>query len=217
MKSIVISLLFILTCFSDRVYGQQQNTELKNKLEYIFDQDQLIRIPFDSLINLHGFESNQVQHYIKHVMLKTDSTNIANIKKIINQYGWVGINTVGEKANQALWLIIQHDSLGTQQKYLPLLRQSVAKGESLPMHLGMLEDRIALSKHEKQMYGTQIWTANDGSLYVAPLVNPDEVNNRRKIIGLGSIESYCKQLGFIWNLDEYKLNLPKYVELLTGN
>lgn len=217
MKLIFVNILFFLSCYSNSIFGQDQNSNLKTKLEYIFDQDQRIRVPFDSLINLHGFESNEVQYYIKNCMLKTDSTNIADVKKIIDQFGWVGINTVGEKANQALWLIIQHDSLKTQEKYLPLLKTSVAKGESLPMHLGMLEDRIALSKRKKQIYGTQIWTANDGSLYIAPLVNPEKVNIRRKNIGLGPIESYTKQQGFSWNLELYKLKLPEYEALLRQN
>lgn len=61
-----------------------------------------------------------------------------------------------------------------------MLRTSVKQGKSSPINLGMLEDRIALSKHKKQVYATQLWTKDDGSLFIAPVITPEKLNERRK-------------------------------------
>lgn len=217
MKLIVINLVVFFSLHSLFVFGQTQHKEVKAKLETIFDDDQRIRVSFDSLINIHGYESGQVKFFIDHVMVKVDSANLSSVEKIIKQYGWLGTSSVGGKANQTLWLVVQHGSLPEQEKYLPLLRKSVSAGESLPMHLGMLEDRIALAKRNKQVYGTQLWTNIDGSLYIAPLLDPDKVNERRKEIGLGQIEIYAKEHGFVWDLKAYKLKMPEYEVLLQQN
>ncbi len=48
-------------------------------------------------------------------MLKKDSLNLQKISQILDKYGWVGAEKVGEKANQTLFLVIQHADLKTQK------------------------------------------------------------------------------------------------------
>jgi len=208
--------MLIATFIYKDAYSQapSNSSALKLKLEKLFDEDQKIRVTLDSLINLHGYESAPVQSYIKETMMDIDSVNTAEVINILETYGWLGTDEVGIKGNAALFVVIQHGSLSTQETYLPMLRRSVKQGKSSPINLGMLEDRIALSKHKKQVYGTQLWTKEDGSLFIAPVVKPDELDKRRKGIGLEPIASYARAHGFDWNLENYKKEIEKYVTLL---
>src|SRR5436190_2110329 len=70
-----------------------------------------------------------------------DSTNLAKVSSIIDKHGWLGKSQIGNRANYTLWLVIQHADLKTQEKYLPLMRASVVRGESGPDNLAYLEDR----------------------------------------------------------------------------
>jgi len=215
-RQLHIFLVFISTFIYTSGYSQvtSNSSALKSKLEKLFDDDQKIRVILDSLINLHGYESPTVKSYIKETMMEIDSVNTVEVISILNTYGWLGIDKVGMKGNAALFVIIQHGSLKTQETYLPMLRTSVKQGKSSPINLGMLEDRIALSKHKKQVYGTQLWTKEDGSLFIAPVITPDKLDERRKKIGLEPIADYAKAHGFEWNLDNYKKEIVKYEKML---
>ena len=70
---------------------------------------------------------------------------------------------------------------------------------------------MALRNGEKQIYGSQIGRDQEtGEYFVFPLIDPDNVNIRREEMGLVSIQDYISNLGLIWDVEEYKKNLPKY-------
>jgi hypothetical protein len=48
--------------------------------------------------------------------------------------------------------------------------------------------------------------------YVLPLEDPDNVDKRRESVGLGKLQDYVNYWGMIWNVEEYKKNLPRYEE-----
>ena len=63
-----------------------------------------------------------------------------------------------------------------------------------------IEDRIAVAKGEKQIYGTQVQRdLETGDYYVPTILDPEQVNTRRNSIGLGSLEPYLKRWGIEWN------------------
>ncbi len=61
----------------------------------------------------------------------------------------------------ALFLVIQHANLKTQEEYLPVMRESVNNGQAAPQYLAMLEDKVLVKQGKKQMYGSQIETDKD--------------------------------------------------------
>lgn len=71
--------------------------------------------------------------------------------------------------------------------------------------VAMMEDRMLMERDEAQIYGTQakgIFMVKNPSkqediFYIIwPIENPNQVNARRKEVGLSStIEEYAKQLG----------------------
>jgi hypothetical protein len=60
--------------------------------------------------------------------------------------------------------------------------------EASPRHAAMLEDRIRSFEGQPQRYGTQFdWDAG-GQLSPLPVEDPDDLENRRRSVGLGPLE-----------------------------
>jgi len=74
------------------------------------------------------------------------------VEEIINKYGWLGADVVGEHGNQTIWLIIQHSDLATQERYLPMMREAAKNVKASASDLAYLEDRVALRQGKKQIY-----------------------------------------------------------------
>lgn len=182
---------------------------LQAKLIAIFNDDQQIRLQFISAQKQFGAASQQVDSLAK-IMLQKDSVNLIEITKILDTKGWVGADKIGGQANHTLFLIIQHADLKTQQKYLPMMQQAVKNNNASANSLALLKDRVALGEGKRQIYGSQIGQDNDKQMsYVLPLIDPENVNQRRAKVGLGPIEEYVKRWNIIWNVEEYKKALPE--------
>jgi uncharacterized protein YfbU (UPF0304 family) len=187
---------------------------LQNKLLTIFDEDQKYRLQINEVSQKYGFESKEIKALWETIEEK-DSLNLLEVKAILDQYGWVGEDKVGSQANLSLFLVIQHADLATQQKYLPMMRQAVKEGKAQSSSLALLEDRVALGEKKRQTYGSQIGEDSTGTSYVLPLDDPDNVDKRRAAVGLGPLADYVKRWGIIWNVADYKKQLPK-LEMLEG-
>ncbi len=61
---------------------------------------------------------------------ENDSTNLIQVINILETYGWLGADAVGEQGNATIFLVIQHADLKTQEKYLPMMRQAVKNGKA---------------------------------------------------------------------------------------
>ena len=180
------------------------DTILKNKLESIRVKDQTLRLILPEIEKKFGKDSEE-KIYFWSVIHRQDSINEIEVINIIDKYGWVGANNVGVLANQALWLVIQHAPIEIQEKYLPYLKVSVEKGESEGWHLAFLEDRVLMRNGEKQIYGTQsTFNKESGEFHIYPISNVENVNERRKKIGLDPIEEYAEKNGYIFNQDNFK-------------
>lgn len=188
------------------------NKPLQAKLLAIYEDDQPIRQQYISAQKEFGYQSKQVDSLGK-VMMYKDSINLIKVTEILDKYGWVGPDKVGATANQTLFLIIQHSDLKTQQKYLPMLREAVKSKNANGSALALLEDRVALGEGKRQVYGSQIGRDNETNKnYVLPLDDPDNVDKRRAEVGLGLLAEYLKRWEIIWNVEEYKKQLPELEE-----
>jgi hypothetical protein len=185
---------------------------LQAKLLAIYEDDQPIRQQYISAQKEFGHQSKQVDSLGK-IMMYKDSINLIKVTEILDKYGWVGADKVGGQANQTLFLVIQHSDLKTQQKYLPMMREAVKNKNASGSALALLEDRVALGEGKRQIYGSQIGYDNvTNKSYVLPLDDPDNVDKRRAEVGLGLFADYVKRWDIIWNVDEYKKQLPDLEE-----
>ena len=187
---------------------------LKRELLKIWNEDQDIRQEWTEAWNKFGEVSPTLDSIIKIVRYK-DSIHLAIVTKILDEKGWVGKDKIGSLANNTFFMVIQHSDLKTQQKYLPMMRTAVKEGKTEARWLALLEDRVALGEGRKQIYGSQIYlNKKTNKSYVAPLEAPDNVDKRRKEVGLDPLSHYLKQWDLIWNQEEYKKQLPE-LELLN--
>ncbi len=184
----------------DELYNNV-NTKLRIELEKLGTQDQTLRLLLPEAETRFGRNSEEYK-FIWSLIDEQDSIAITRLEQIIDTYGWLGKSKVGAKANQAIWLIIQHADIETQEAYLPILKQSVENRESEGWHLAFLVDRILMKTNKKQKYGTQaIWDSVLGKNKIYPINEIESVNDRRKKLGLQTIEEYAKSNGYILNKD----------------
>lgn len=87
-------------------------------------------------------------------------------------------------------------------------------GNANPGNLAYLEDRVALREGRKQIYGSQAAkNKKTNKMYISPMIDPDNVDKRRAEVGLGTIAEYATKLNIVWNLEEYKKELPEMEKL----
>lgn len=182
-------------------YEKDFDKELLTSLELIYTKDQMLRQLWKDAEEKFGKRSDEMKYFWE-LVAKEDKENEKAVEEIIKEHGWVGKSLVGGKANTAIWLVIQHAPIETQEKYLPLLKESVLKGESKGSHLAMLEDRILMRKGEPQVYGSQVSYSDEGKAEVYEILEPEYVNQRRREVGLGTIEDYLSRWDIKWSIEQ---------------
>ncbi|MBJ2173417.1 hypothetical protein JBL43_04170 [Aureibaculum sp. A20] len=205
MKRIFFILMIVI--FSSSIYGQlEQPTEkkldsLKTKLETLFMEDQLFRRLYQDAEKKFGKDSDEMEYFWK-VVEEQDKRIEIEFIKILEKYGWLGSNQVGRLANGALFSIIQHSSIETKEKYAPLMKESVLRKESQPMHYARLMDRMLVNDNKPQIYGSQTTNDKNGNAIFFEIEKPEFVNKRRKEINLDGIESFAKERSIEWNITQ---------------
>lgn len=185
-------------------------------LDSIFVEDQKYRRELNEIAQKHGWESDEFQNHWKKIS-ETDASNLVVVEQVLEKHGWLSLEEIGQTANSTLFFVIQHADQQTQEKYLPMMRQAVEDGKANATSLALLEDRVALGRGESQIYGSQLAKdAETGEMYVRPLRDPANVNERRAAVGLGPIEEYIAQWNVEWNLAEYEKKLPQRIERLKA-
>lgn len=184
------------------------NKPLVAELDSIYTEDQKYRLQINEIEKKYGWESNEMKSHWK-IINEKDSINLIKIKLLLDKYGWLGADVIGEQGNSTLFLVIQHSDIGTQEKYLPMMREAVKNGKAKGSALALLEDRVALRNGKKQIYGSQIGRDNDTKLYyVSPLEDPDNVDKRRAEVGLQPLADYISHWQIKWDIEQYKKDLP---------
>ena len=173
------------------------------KLDKIFTEDQKYRKEINGIKEKYGWESDEIKAHWK-IINEKDSLNLIEIKRILDTKGWLGKNVIGRQGNSTLFLVIQHSDIETQLKYLPMMREAVKKGNASPSSLALLEDRVSLRQGKRQIYGSQIHTDKETrEQYVAPLIDPENVDNRRAEVGLGKLADYTSHFNFVWDIKKH--------------
>lgn len=123
-------------------------------------------------------------------MEELHNRNAQLLNDIIDIIGYPTIDKVGEEASEASWLIIQH-SIGQphfMKKCVKLLADAVSENKANPRNLAYLTDRIASYEGRPQLYGTSFDWDENGELSPKPFDDLTKVNQRRKSIGLNTID-----------------------------
>ena len=181
-------------------------------LDSIFNDDQNGRQQLKEVESNYGVDSKELKAHWKMISEK-DSINLIKVKTILDTRGWLGEDVVGEQGNTTLFLVIQHSDIKTQEHYLPMMRQAVKNGKAKGSSLALLEDRVALRQGRMQIYGSQInRDIKTQSYYVSPLEDPDNVDKRRAEVGLQPLAEYLLNWNLVWDVEQYKKDLPGIME-----
>ena len=222
-KTTPIILLFSLSCFGQTSATGFLKTDTTSRVGHvskaaydslttvllrILQADQYDRNQMDEVAARFGGDSNQMKALFRH-MKQTDSLNLIEVDRILTRYGWLSSARIGPDANRTLFMVIQHADLVTQEKYLPMMTEAVKQSALKASSFALLQDRMALRKGRKQIYGSQIaWNMKTNQYYVMAIENPDQVDQRRASVGLVPIAVYILDCcNLVWDLPAYKKNI----------
>lgn len=135
-------------------------------------------------------EKRQLGEGYAEEMEKMHHAHAIQLNEIIEAIGYPTLDKVGPEASGAAWLILQH-AIGQpslMKKCAVLLANAVCENKVDPKNLAYLTDRIAVFEGEPQLYGTQFDWDENGTLSPNLFDDLFKVNQRRKAIGLNTLE-----------------------------
>lgn len=191
MKASFTFILLLCMLFSKAQRGA--NNDLKNRIFTMFEEDQKWRREYNK-INF-GEKSDYDEITVNRKLSETDSLNLILAKGIILKYGFPGYNLIGSEGSNNFWSIIQHcdDDLAFQKKVLVLMDKEVKRNNASASNNAMLRDRVLVSENKKQIYGTQVrYNVKLKKSQPFPIEDPDNVDARRKKVGLSTLSEYLK-------------------------
>jgi hypothetical protein len=220
MNKLILLILLTLMTFGC-VSHHKINSELKAELDSISIQDQTLRqysdnqtseIEKDEILKQTGYSREYLDKNLWILMSKIDRTNLLKVENIIKKFGYPGKSLVGEPTNTVAFLVIQHSR--KISKYFPVIEKAGKNGE-LPFNkVAMMLDRKLTEEGKEQVYGIQlegklITNKETGKkeqfIYVLPIKNPENVNERRKKAGFETtVEQNAERFGIQYKIYTYK-------------
>lgn len=186
----------LLTIKTNYQQNNHKYGKILKKLNKIYYTDQFLRNNvLDSVITRFGFSSSQANKIFDSIDV-VDSLNLCKIDSIIKKWGWLSPIQVGKIASSTIFLVIQHSSISTQLKYLPILVNAVHLRKTSVENYCLFIDRICLEQNKPQLYGTQIIRNQEtGNLQLYTLKNPEKIDSIRNCLGLIPLTEYMKDFG----------------------
>lgn len=123
---------------------------------------------------------------------ENDRVREERLAQIIAEKGWPRISQVGHRAANAAWLIAQHGTDDFLKRCLVLMKAAAADGEITLNHLALSIDRVLTSSNQKQIYGSQFQTNQDGKTFLLPVEDFEHIEERRAGMGLEPFDEYRK-------------------------
>lgn len=189
----------LFSIISSHLIGQINSTfniQLSRKIDSIYLVDQKWR-HMDLNYSENKIKDTTSYKSIQDNWRKSDSLNLIEAKNIFKQYGFPSYSLVGKESSNNFWIIVQHadNDVAFQEEYLRLMEKQTSTKNANISNYAFLVDRVKCNKKEKQIYGTQLWLNSDKTSFVIPdIIEPTKINDRRKSVGLNSIEEYIKEM-----------------------
>ena len=162
-------------------------------LEEVYNNDQVAREWTNKMSSL---SADEIVKYSTE-MERVDSLNQAIVFGILDKEGWP--SHLSDKANRAIWIIVDHSDHTYRSKYLELVKKKADEGVLDKTDYAILNDRVLMEEGKPQIYGTQIKIAATivdaeiaMQLFLWPVENPATLDSLRSSMGLSPIEEYLK-------------------------
>lgn len=150
-----------------------------NNIEAEFDKH---RNRWHDSINKHSNNPAKKAEY-KQKYAEADSISFAQIDKILTNYGYPSSAVAGDSYITPFY-ILSFAPTPLKEKHYELLQSAVNKGVLSPKSFAFFADKLRIAKGQKQLYGTQSYFDKDKKEIFYPSEDPDNLQNRRKSIGL---------------------------------
>ena len=191
MKKTKLFLLFFFIIVT-YVYGQFYKN-LSQQIDSLVTEDQKWRL---LRVQVENKEIDTVSvEFLSKKIRETDSLNFIIIKQIFEDYGFPGYDKVGESSSQNFFLLVQHSDRHPefQDSVLIKIKIEVDRNNASSIDYAYLVDRVKVNANQMQVYGTQVGPNSTGTSFEpAPVIKPENLNERRKSVGLCPIEEYIK-------------------------
>lgn len=145
----------LLTQNRDLIKENQELTDLKKEIDSKNYEKDLVKIISEVRDNDRRFRvSNNIDDIRQMELDKINIKIIDSLYSIHKEY--IGKSLVGIKLSSTMWAVIQHSNLNKMEKYLPVIKEAIDKGELNKTVIKLLIDRIYSIKHNKQIFGSQV-------------------------------------------------------------
>jgi hypothetical protein len=149
----------------------------------------------------HDQNSDQVQRQLLELLGRVTR----RLVQILDAHGWPGKSLVGDDGAEAAWTLALHTMHDPHvlRRCLRLLQAAAAAGDAEPWQAAFLVDRVSLVERNVQVYGTTICRQQDGSFGPPLLEDPDQVDERRRAVGLPPLDQEIRKIeGFYRRRDQ---------------
>ena len=184
---------------------------VKAKLAHMVEIDQLMRA-CAFLPGKNGYDEEETKRFYSlfgPALLALDAENTEALKEILAVHSWIVISKFGQQADKDAWLLVQHadHDYDFQNKILVILEELWPKGETNKTNYAYLYDRVAASwqdasRRKLQRYGTQGQCTGPGTWEPIPIEDPENLDARRKTMGLPPMVEYLKRFESICKQDQ---------------
>ena len=215
MKILTLLAIFLIgiSCFN-KTKKNQEKEEAAKEIDYSIIINQLERMVKNDQQIQYAHKPNETTTFRDSLLDRQNQIFRANtdtLKALFDQYGFLGFDKVGKKGSKNFWLLVQHadHDISFQEEVLKSMKVEVEKENANNSNFAYLTDRVLKNKGEKQRYGTQLKYVKDFWIIPQPMIDSLNVNERRKKIGLPTIEDYLNssmQLHYEMNKETYKKN-----------
>jgi hypothetical protein len=126
---------------------------------------------------------------------RVDRSNVARLKTLLRDRGWVRISEVGPRASSAALMIVQHSGdLEFMKQVLAQIEPLAPLKEVSGEQYALLYDRIAVKERRLQRYGTQSTTCADGHAAIPrDLEEPENLDRRRTALGMEPMADFLRE------------------------
>lgn len=160
-------------------------------LEEVFITDQVVR--GGSVTD----SENSISRLYDYKIDIVDSINMNAVSTIVEKYGLPPKDSISRKAIAGMFLVVQHSSKDTLEKYFELFKSKYPMNSDL----AVMEDRFLMYNGEKQKYGSQAvsFLSHDHTMTIWPIENTDSVNFLRQGLFLHTVEENAERAGYQYN------------------
>ncbi|PHN07014.1 DUF6624 domain-containing protein [Flavilitoribacter nigricans] len=171
-----------------------ENPALQLELIKMYVDDQATRGNImQDMIEKYDLNADEVTRDLTNIV---DALNRDRLREIFAAYGFPDRKLVGRQAMRGIFFIIQHADADTawQKAQLPHIESAVKASDLDGESYAYLYDRIKVNAGEEQLYGSQFANVDpaNGIVELAPTADPDQLDERRRAMGMMPIALYKK-------------------------